>query len=1004
VLPLQRQRHRQLYTTRLLDRKSTHQHGPLYYQPNSQPLTPSTHQEEEEIVTDQFDQRKTQSTTSPGSELTFQSSNSSNIKQTYQKLDNLRILLIDNHDSYTYNLFQYLSTMTTHPVKVLMNDAFSTLDDFLDSLLDERSSSTSSRPNRSSNDDANSNLLKQHFDCIVLSPGPGQPSHPSDMGIVLDTILYSSQIPILGVCLGHQALGYVYGNQVTLAPCGPVHGLMSSVRYSERQHHSNSNGDCNNNYHEEDELSCQLFRGIQQDFKVVRYHSLVVNCSDSDSSNESDIEPIAWCQGVVGKEEEDHSNDIKICMALRHKRYPHFGVQFHPESIGTGEAGYQLIWNFCDFAYQYKLNKHVNKNKEGMTKGESMDDATSFSATDMRTNHVVASKPSRHRIYIHKLEKCSLSSQCLPEDVFQELFSTRENSFWLDSSTATRKLDTDQNFEGCPIISNSRFSIMGSDDGPLSRKVEYFGIEHPPEKRKLSVVSNSGNVETSTVDTDILTYLRQTLIDGGGLSNLAYIVSFNETKCVEVSQTLRVANDDEIPFDYRGGYIGYLGYELRHITQCSLFEQEGGSGCDQFYVDNGGDASIERTNPNVPTAAFLFADRSLLFDHYTNDWYTVGVASDDEEVIDDALNWMRGMPAKIKEIGRKTSTSSKAPYNQGANNIDGIQFVPNRSKDQYKMDIARSHEEIRNGESYELCVTNQLEAEITLPKRPEKESHESPFNLYKILRTNNPAPFSAFMNFHRTNDADASSVASASLSICCSSPERFLSVKQDLRHQNFVVESKPIKGTIARYIGADGEKESSEMVKMINDQIIQELRESTKDQAENLMIVDLLRNDLGRVCEVGSVHVPHLMSIESFATVHQMVSTVRGTLDGNTSNAIDVIEACFPGGSMTGAPKQRAMEILNEIEEGVSRGPYSGCLGYISLNGCMDMNIIIRSAILTPIPNVDDSKESWKASIGCGGAITALSDSNDEYEEMMLKSRIVRRSISQWAQQYSSAK
>jgi para-aminobenzoate synthetase len=165
------------------------------------------------------------------------------------------------------------------------------------------------------------------------------------------------------------------------------------------------------------------------------------------------------------------------------------------------------------------------------------------------------------------------------------------------------------------------------------------------------------------------------------------------------------------------------------------------------------------------------------------------------------------------------------------------------------------------------------------------------------------------------------------------------------------------------------------------------------------MIVDLLRNDLGRVCEVGSVHVPHLMNIESYATVHQMVSTVRGRLDGKTSNAIDVIEACFPGGSMTGAPKQRTMEILNEIEGGVSRGPYSGCLGYISLNGCMDMNIIIRSAVLTPIPNTDDSMQSWKASIGCGGAITALSDSNDEYDEMLLKSRIVRHSISQWASQ-----
>ena len=944
-------------------------HRQLYYQPNSQQSTL------EEIPEQRH--HDIQSTTSAAaSEL----ESSSQINPSNHKLDNLRILLIDNHDSYTYNLYQYLSTMTTHPVKVVMNDAFSTLDDFIDSLNESEG--------RSSGD--KSNLLQQHFDCIVLSPGPGQPSHASDMGIVLDTIRYSSEIPILGVCLGHQALGYVYGKEVTLAPCGPVHGLVSSVYYNSNQQNE-SDADVDDDDDEREQLSCQLFRGIQQNFNVVRYHSLVVDFPDDAFSEDSEIEPIAWCKGLVGNEEE-HPSDI--CMALRHKRYPHVGVQFHPESIGTGEAGYQIIRNFCDFAYQYKMN---NK-KEGVIEGESIEAAESSLPTtvQLKTNDLIASKTSHRQIYIHKLEGQS-SSSSHPEEVFQELFSSRENSFWLDSSTGKTQLGNDEDNEGCPIISNSRFSIMGSNDGPLSRKIEYFGIEHPKEKRGLRVTSNSGNTETSTIDTDILSYLRQTLIEDGGFSDHVHMVSFNET---EGDQTFHAATDNELPFDYRGGYVGFLGYELRHITQCSLFELEGGHGC----TINDSDASRERTNPNVPTAAFFFADRSLLFDHHTGDWYLVGVANKDEYHIDDMLGWMKCTQSQIEAIGKLPSStiSSSSALNSKNANKNAVEFVPNRPKDQYQMDIARSHEEIRNGESYELCVTNQLEAEITLPKRSDKKLHESPFDLYKILRTNNPAPFSAFMNFYNKDDDDSSD-ASASLSICCSSPERFLSVKQDPQHENFVVESKPIKGTIARYIGDEGESESSDMVKTINDRIMQELRDSTKDQAENLMIVDLLRNDLGRVCEVGSVHVPYLMNIESYATVHQMVSTVRGNLDGNTSNAIDVIEACFPGGSMTGAPKQRTMEILNKIEEVVSRGPYSGCLGYISLNGCMDMNIIIRSAILTPIPNTDDSMECWKASIGCGGAITALSDSNDEYDEMLLKSRIVRHSISQWAaQQHSS--
>jgi para-aminobenzoate synthetase len=165
-----------------------------------------------------------------------------------------------------------------------------------------------------------------------------------------------------------------------------------------------------------------------------------------------------------------------------------------------------------------------------------------------------------------------------------------------------------------------------------------------------------------------------------------------------------------------------------------------------------------------------------------------------------------------------------------------------------------------------------------------------------------------------------------------------------------------------------------------------------KNRAENLMIVDLLRNDMSRVCKTGSVHVSKLMDIESFATVHQMVSTIRGTLS-DSCNAIDLLRASFPGGSMTGAPKIRTMEILQELEQDVDRGPYSGSLGYLSVNGCMDMNIMIRSATVTP----SETKDEWKVSIGAGGAITALSDAEDEYDEMLLKARAVKQAVEKWA-------
>ena len=211
-------------------------------------------------------------------------------------------------------------------------------------------------------------------------------------------------------------------------------------------------------------------------------------------------------------------------------------------------------------------------------------------------------------------------------------------------------------------------------------------------------------------------------------------------------------------------------------------------------------------------------------------------------------------------------------------------------------------------------------------------------------------------------------------------------------------EAKPIKGTCARVLPQNGVCRTDAEARE-DERRAHSLELSLKNRAENLMIVDLLRNDMSRVCDVGSVHVAKLMAIESYTTVHQMVSTIRGTLDGAKANPVDVLKATFPGGSMTGAPKIRTMEILERLEEGISRGPYSGCLGYISMNGSMDMNIVIRSAVVTPKAESCSEKgvKQFKVSIGAGGAITALSESTDEYEEMILKASAVMRAVDEWA-------
>lgn len=902
--------------------------------------------------------------------------------QSFPEQLDLNIVLIDNYDSYTYNLYQYLASICIVPPIVVFNDAYGSWDELSQSIKGDCGG--------------------RDIDCVVISPGPGTPTNPSDIGICEDLIESNPDLPILGVCLGHQILGWHYGAQIGLASCGPVHGMISQV------HYDISHVDANKN-------NCNLFAGIEQGFNVTRYHSLAVTFPDK----VLDIEPMSWCDAFMPStsslDEKEVLSAPKICMALRHKINPHFGLQFHPESIGSGEPGYKILRNFCIFVAE-GCPKSPRKERNIVLSRETK---KSKERTSESTPGPVAAG-TKYTVLCHKIPPPRDEPQPHPEAVFESLFASSENAFWLDSSTGTidgqgSPMSSTDEKNPCPIRSNSRFSIMGDDTGPLSKRVEYYGKEKAKRHQGLRIYSH--DKEEIIADENILGFLGNSVSDRG-IINSSEMIEFG----VDGSATTIEGLDSFLPFEYRGGYVGYLGYGVRHDTLIT--------GSDNGAVLNGDtigrDLHSERSAPGVPTAAFLFADRSMVYDHWTSDWYLIGVAlAPDNEVemevtagTNETTQWIRTNAQVIRQI---SVGASKGEVQNEESARHTVNFDLDRSKEQYKEDIMRCHAEIRNGESYELCLTNQLRAKV----EKNRVTSDGPYGLYKILRKRNPAPFAAFLNFGAGSSHNLKEDAGAAFSICCSSPERFLSMKgketgsslkqsdkenssvpsrgwetsilspqTDALGRKYQVESKPIKGTTAR-MTVEG-KTATDSAVAKDAQVAEELRLCVKNRAENLMIVDLLRNDLGRVCGIGTVNVPRLMEIESYTTVHQLVSTVRGTLDANSGNAIDVISACFPGGSMTGAPKIRSINILNEIENDVCRGPYSGCLGYISLNGCMDMNIIIRSAVVTAGTH-EAEPGHWDVSIGAGGAITALSEIEDEYNEMLLKARAVQNAVEEWA-------
>lgn len=687
----------------------------------------------------------------------------------------MKTLLVDNHDSYTYNVFHLLAAASGEEPMVVNNDAVSWRV-----------------------------LTRMDFDAIVLSPGPGHPSRWHDFGVCSDILRYS-EVPVFGICLGHQGIGNLLEGTVNRAPMA-MHGRLSRVMHEGKG----------------------LFKDVPQGFSVVRYHSLAIT---SPPGPEGHV--VAWA-------------DDGVVMGVEHTKRPIWGVQFHPESIST-QYGLKIAENFFELAARHKRSAVRPAGRATITP---------------RVRKPAAPAPRDRKRGEVELRMRTLEGEAPTEHVYERLFAEHDPSFWLDSADAPTWL--------------AQCSYMGTTAGPDRCFVSYD--------------VDSGEVEVSR----------------GGVETVEHKSIFDFLQ--KEMERIEVDPPEGVDRGLVGGYVGYLGYELK--ADC-------------------GSPNVHSSD--LPDAALMLANRVVAVDHAKNRTYVFALCRGEDR---EAERWLDAAEELV--AAAIAEPPPERPLAPPADPGGHVTFHSGRGRERYLADIAKSQAELLAGESYEVCLTDQFSTDAA----PE------PFELYRQLRRSNPSPFSAFLRFGEN-------------AVVSSSPERFLSVDRERQ-----VMARPIKGTISR---VDDPVEDRARV--------EHLEEDEKTYAEHLMIVDLLRNDLGVVCDVESVKVPDLMVVEPYATVHQMVSTIVGRLDDEHS-PVDCVRATFPGGSMTGAPKERTMEIIDDLED-EARGVYSGSIGYFGADGTTDLNIVIRTIVMRP----------GRTTIGAGGAIVMQSDPEEEFDEILLKAR-----------------
>ncbi|KAL7625119.1 hypothetical protein AAE478_004333 [Parahypoxylon ruwenzoriense] len=780
--------------------------------------------------------------------------------------------------------------------------------------------------------------LLRRYDAVVCGPGPGSPDVAQDVGLMkyVWDLEPAHLVPVLGICLGFQSLVVSCGGIVKKLRTG-LHGMIREIDHAIEQpslHEGN------------------IFYGVPP-FKATLYHSLHADigqdripaddwavCKWASPAHIPDLVPLAWTY-------ENRGDCIeRILMGVRHRAKPFWGLQYHPESICTEPTGHQVIKNWFQEATRWNL---VNNR---------------FREPDFTSHHATTRLPKRHAYSIEE-------SIPMKSDSYDYCPWTDSNSalasFGMNCCYGSRTIGLPLHIEVPDIV-----EILQGD------RKDFIVLDSASAKANRIGADVRGRYSIIALDVDEVLKLEYRTGDRhatarcscpqGSLQEASERISLGPRQTIwellaEFWNKRRVTTDDHSK-PFLGGFMGYTTYEL------------GLEGIDvKLHKERGHDR---------PDLCYAWVTKSIVVDHtqgtlriqYLSSSVSGGNAWADS-VVDKLLTsviWSDGLRAdfnKHAQLGQPTPPPTpKGPFTKAH-----IQ-VPDA--EEYEFKVQQCQDFIASGDSYELCLTDQTH--ITRPRNPPNTGFsrlapsepgkppQTSWQLYRCLRSRQPAPFGSYIRL-------------GGATLISSSPERFLEFTAD-----GLCSMRPMKGTV---------RKSRAVATLAQAEAILHV---PKEEAENLMIVDLVRHDLHDVCGPGRVAVPQLNKVEEYASVFQMISVVEGRLpssggqEGRRLTGLDVLAASLPPGSMTGAPKKRSCDLLQEIEGHQERSLYSGVVGYMDAAGRGDWSVTIRSLFrwddeVAAAEHKNQQQqpplEVWH--IGAGGAVTALSTLEGERDEMFTK-------------------